>query len=97
MLKTLVLALSLIGFLSVGSAVAEEKMDNKMGSMKCTDADMTTMETRMKAMMDTDRQKMAMGEMDMAKKMMANKDMDGCQMHMNKAMDSMDMMKNYQI
>jgi hypothetical protein len=36
---------------------------------------------------------MAMGEMDMAKKTMANKDMHGCQMHMNKAMDSMDMMK----
>ena len=92
MLKTLVLALSLVGFLSVGSAVAEDKVD-KMGSMKCTDADMATMETKMKGMMDTDRQKMAMGEMDMAKKMMANKDMDGCQMHMNKAMDSMDMMK----
>jgi hypothetical protein len=89
MLKTLVLALSLLGFLSAGSAVAEDKM----ASMKCTDADMATMETKMKGMMDTDKQKMAMGEMDMAKKMMANKDMDGCQIHMNKAMDSMDMMK----
>jgi hypothetical protein len=56
MLKTLVLPLSLVGFLSVGSAVAEDKMD-KMGSMKCTDADIATMETKMKGMMDTDKQK----------------------------------------
>ena len=91
MLKTLVLALSLVGLLSVGAAVAEDKMD-KM-SMNCTDADMAAMDTKMKSMTDADKQKMAMGEMDMAKKMMASKDMDGCKMHMNKAMDSMDMMK----
>ncbi len=82
----------LVGALVVAFATpafAEDKME----SMNCTDADMAAMETKMKSMMDADKQKMAMGEMDMAKKMRANKDMDGCKMHMNKAMDSMDMMK----
>ena len=86
---------ALVGALVVAFATpafAEDKMD-KMGSMNCTEADMAAMETKMKSMTDADKQKMAMDEMDMAKKMMANKDMDGCKMHMNKAMDSMDMMK----
>ena len=85
----------LIGALVVAFATpafAEDKTD-KMESMNCTDADMAAMDTKMKNIADVDKQKMAMGEMDMAKKMMANKDMDGCKMHMNKAMDSMDMMK----
>ena len=82
---------ALVGALVVAFATpafAEDKME----SMNGTDADMAAMETKMKSMTDADKQKMAMGEMDMAKKMMANKDMDGCKMHMNKAMESMGMM-----
>jgi hypothetical protein len=85
----------LVGALVVAFATpafAEDKIE-KMESMNCTEADMATMETNMKSMMDADKKKMAMDEMDMAKKMMAKKDMDGCMMHMNKAMDSMGMMK----
>ena len=89
MLKTFVPVLCLVGLLSLGPALAEDKME----SMNCTEADMATMETNMKSMMDAHKKKMAMDEMDMAKKMMAKKDMDGCKMHMNKAMDSMGMMK----
>lgn len=85
----------LVGALVVALAapVFAEDTTDKMGMMNCTEADMAAMETQMKGMTDADKQKMAMSEMDMARKMMANKDMDGCKMHMNKAMDSMGMMK----
>ncbi|MEO8422014.1 MAG: hypothetical protein ABI457_12555 [Hyphomicrobium sp.] len=94
-MKTRILAAVALATVAAFPVLAQDKMEkmDAMGKMECTDADMATMETKMKAMTDANKQKMAMGEMDMAKKMMASKDMDGCKMHMDKAMDSMDMMK----
>ena len=76
-MKALFAMASVAAMVAVSPGLAQEKMDkmmDKMESMNCTDADMAAMDTKMKSMTDADKQKMAMGEMDMAKKMMANKD-----------------------
>lgn len=80
--------LVLATLLSVGTAYAEDKME----PLNCTEADMATMQSKMEGMTDADKKNMAMSEMDMAKKMMADKDMDGCKIHMDNAMGHMGMM-----
>ena len=88
MMRSYLAILMLAGVLSASAAIA----DDKMGAMNCTEADMATMQTRMEGMTEAGKKKMAMDEMSMAKKMMANKDMDGCKTHMGKAQEHMGMM-----
>lgn len=55
--------------------------------MDCTDANMTKASADMDKMPAGASKTDAMKEMTMAKDMMAKKDMAGCKMHMNKAME----------
>ena len=54
-------------------------------AVNCTQAELTTMITKAGALTDKDKQKMAMGHLEMAKKSMDDKDMDACAMHMKEA------------
>jgi hypothetical protein len=55
--------------------------------MDCTDANMAKASADMDKMPAGDMKTMGMKEMTMAKEMMARKDMAGCKMHINKAME----------
>lgn len=81
MLKSLFVSCYLVMVLAVAPVQAQDKM-------QCTQANMDKMQTDMKAMGESEK-KMAMQEMKMAEDMMKQKDMEGCMMHMQKAMDSM--------
>jgi hypothetical protein len=54
--------------------------------MKCDDATMADMNSKVSAMTDAKAQKTAMKEMKMADAAMKKKNMKSCAMHMNKAM-----------
>ncbi len=56
-------------------------------AMDCTAATMPTADSDMEKMPAGDKKTMGMKEMTMAKEMMEKKDMAGCKMHMNKAME----------
>ncbi len=53
--------------------------------MECTDANMAKVNTDVMKMTSGETKVMATKEMDMAKDMMAKKDMTNCMIHMNKA------------
>ena len=55
--------------------------------MDCTDANMAKASEDMDKMPAGEMKTMGMKEMAAAKEMMAKKDMPGCKMHMNKAME----------
>ncbi len=55
--------------------------------MDCTDANMTKVSADMDKMPAGEKKTMGMKEMTMAKEMMDKKDMAGCKIHMNKAME----------
>ncbi len=55
-------------------------------SMDCSEASMQKASDAMMKMKDATKRAAAMKEMDMAKGMMAKKDMQGCMMQMKKAM-----------
>ncbi len=55
--------------------------------MDCTDANMAKASADMDKMPAGEMKTMGMKEMTMAREMMARKDMAGCKMHMNKAME----------
>ena len=55
--------------------------------MDCTDANMAKASADMDKMPAGEMKTMGMKEMATAKEMMAKKDMAGCKMHMNKAME----------
>ena len=57
------------------------------GEMDCTDANMMKASADMDKMPAGEMKTMGMKEMTMAKEMMAKKDMAGCKMHMNKALE----------
>ena len=56
---------------------------------ECSEANMKMGHDNMMKMSDGTKKTAAMKEMDMAKDMMAKKDMKGCEMHMDKAMGMM--------
>jgi hypothetical protein len=67
---------------------------NSMGSMKCDNESMMKMKSDMDSMKGMRKEKkMAMEQMDMAKKSMMAHKMKDCKMHMNKAMMDMKMKK----
>ena len=55
--------------------------------MGCTDANMMKANAVVDKMAAGEKKTMGMKEMTMAKEMMDKKDMSGCKMHMNKAME----------
>jgi hypothetical protein len=59
-------------------------------AVNCTQAELTTMTTKAGALTDKNKQKMIMGHLDLAKKSMNQKDMDGCTMHMKEAAAGLD-------
>lgn len=92
MLKNVLIGLSLAGLLASGAAFAEDKAKVETGATAksytaaaCTQAELTTLITKAGALTDKDKQKMAMGHLDLAKKSMDLKDMDACAMHMTEA------------
>ena len=92
MLKNTLVCLSLAGLFIAGAAFAEDKAKTEAGATTtsaapstCTQADLTAMITKAGTLTDKDKQKIALGHLDLAKKSMDLKDMDGCAMHMKSA------------
>lgn len=54
-------------------------------SATCTQAELTGLITKAGALTDKDKQKMALGHLELAKKSLDAKDMDGCAQHMKEA------------
>lgn len=79
MLKGILGIVAVSTFLSIAPAWAME--------MDCTDANMMKAKADMDKMAAGEKKTMGMKEMAMAKEMMEKKDMAGCKMHMNKAME----------
>ena len=79
MFKGILGIVAVSALLSVTPAAAAE--------MDCTEANMTKASADMDKMAAGEKKTMGMKEMTMAKEMMAKKDMAGCKMHMNKAME----------
>lgn len=81
MIKTILSSLAISAVLYVAPAAAQSAM------MDCNEANMMKANTEMGKMVAGEKKTMAMGEMTMAKDMMAKKDMAACKTHMNKAME----------
>jgi hypothetical protein len=79
MFKGILGIVAVSALLSIAPAVAAE--------MECTEANMTNASADMDKMAAGEKKSMGMKEMTMAKEMMDKKDMAGCKMHMNKAME----------
>ena len=79
MFKGILGIVAVSALLSIAPASAAE--------MDCTDANMTKASADMDKMPAGEMKTMGMKEMTMAKEMMAKKDLAGCKMHMNKAME----------
>jgi hypothetical protein len=91
-MKAVLALASVFAFVTIAPVLADEKAMDKssdMGMMDCTDAGMMKMNSQIDAMSAGDSKTMAMKHMDMAKDSMAKKDMKGCGMHMDQAMDAM--------
>ena len=80
MFKGILGIVAVSALLSIAPAAAAEMMD-------CTDANMMKANSDMDKMAAGEKKTMGMKEMTMAKEMMEKKDMAGCKMHMNKAME----------
>jgi predicted negative regulator of RcsB-dependent stress response len=95
MFKSTLIGLFIASTFSVSLAVAEDKAPapapaaaattSEAAPMACTQAELTAMTTKVNALTDKDKQKAAMGHLDLAKKSMEAKDLDGCAMHMKEA------------
>lgn len=79
MFKGILGIVAVSALLSISSVSAAE--------MDCTEANMSKGMTDMEKMPAGEKKEMGMKEMTMAKEMMEKKDMAGCKMHMNKAME----------
>jgi hypothetical protein len=79
MFKVILGAVAVSALLSIAPAMAAE--------MDCTEANMTKTSADMDKMAAGEKKTMGMKEMTMAKEMMEKKDMAGCKMHMNKAVE----------
>lgn len=80
----------LIGLTTTAALIAGVTIANaQSGPMDCSKTGMMNANSSMMKMSDKKMKKAAMSEMTMAKKMMAKKDMDGCKMHMDKAVGMM--------
>jgi hypothetical protein len=79
MFKGIVGIVAVSALLSIAPAWAAE--------MDCTDANMMKTSADMDKMPAGEMKTMGMKEMTMATEMMAKKDMAGCKIHMNKAME----------
>ncbi len=88
-LTGLTTAAALITAISFANAQATAPGTSSEAMMDCSEAGMTNANNSMMKMTDTTKKAAAMKEMDMAKEMMAKKDMAGCKMQMDKAMGMM--------
>ena len=79
------LKFALLTAFAVSVAVPAFAMDD----MKCDDASMMTMQTKIDAMTDKNKKDMAMKHMEMAKDSMKANKMDDCKMHMEETMKGM--------
>ena len=78
----------LLGSFAIASLLAIAPVAAQAAEMmECTDANMTKANSEMDSMAAGEKKTMGMKEMTMAKEMMEKKDMAGCKMHMNKAME----------
>lgn len=74
-----------LGIVAVSALISMSQV--AAAEMDCTQANMTKAEADMDKMPAGEKKTMGMKEMTMAKEMMNKKDMSGCKMHMNKAME----------
>ncbi len=82
MINRIIAISSLAAGLCLSGAAFAQKSTDMMG---CSEANMKMGQNSMMKMSDASKRAAAMKEMDMAKAMMAKKDMKGCEMHMDRA------------
>ncbi len=87
MLKSALVSILLAGLVTTGTARAEEKSSTnaEAAPVSCTQESLAALNTKAAAATDADKKKTAMGHLDLAKKSMDAKDMDGCAMHLKEA------------
>jgi hypothetical protein len=81
-------------FKSLAIAVISMGIATSAFAMDCTQPNIDTLDTQIKALTDKPAQDSAMKEAQMAKDMMAKKDMAGCTMHIDAAMKAGNMAMN---
>ena len=83
-LITVMAALVLVSAASITLKLAEAHEDH---NVKCNDTALNALEADIQSMSDGDAKDTATEELAKAKEMMADKDLDGCEAHMHKAME----------
>ena len=77
----------LFGILAGAALFAIAPISAQAAEMDCTAANMTKANADVDKMPAGEKKTTGMKEMTMAKEMMEKKEMEGCKMHMNKAME----------
>jgi hypothetical protein len=78
------------GLAVIASAPLNLALAHEAHKTECNETAMNAMNADIQAMDDGEAKTAAMKEMEMAKDMMAKKDMDACMDHMHKAMEAME-------
>jgi hypothetical protein len=82
------LVFGILSLTALGSAPLDVAFAHGDEKMECTEASMNAMTADVQAMNDGDAKTTAMKEMQVAKDMMAKKDMEACMSHMHNAMEA---------
>ncbi len=84
------LVLGTLGSAALASVPLTVAVAHEEHKMECNETSINAMNTDIQAMEDGEAKTTAMKEMEMAKGMMAKKDMNACMEHMHKAMEAME-------
>ena len=87
-MRKLIFSHLVFGILVLTSATATIAYAHEGHKMTCNETGINAMNADIQAMPDGEAKMTAMKEMQMAEQMMAKNDMDGCETHMDNAMDA---------
>ena len=79
-----------VGLIVFASTVASFAVAHEGHKMECNETSVNAMNADIQAMRDGEAKTTAKKEMQMAEQLMAKHDMDGCETHMDKAMEAVE-------
>jgi hypothetical protein len=82
------LILGTLGLIAFASTPANFAVAHQGHKMECNETSVNAMNADIQAMPDGEAKTTAMKEMEMAEQMMAKHDLDGCEAHMDNAMEA---------
>jgi hypothetical protein len=83
-------ALGALFFTAFASSPLNQSVAHEEHKMDCSETGMNAMQADIQAMRDGEAKTKAMKEMDIAKGMMVEGDMDACMIHMHNAMEAIE-------